>query len=276
MAAFIHPDNQTYIWNTIHSHPKFKPYVQQIPANQMAQWFRSVIEGFYRKWGETRPMTKDELVQLNQNTVAYMLNTIGRLISQPLEPQLLAHQQPLMPKPLPQFDGQYEFEQRAQEYQAMNTKPVVPPLQGQTDVETRESQDVMERRLMEQQRLRENDIQMFSTPSHVSGSAAINLNLLKPTANPMSQTLPFVEPTFPENIKIVVGESDTAQLQKQVSQTPASTTSKQDRIAVLEEKLENTLAQLVKLVGILSQLTESLNKKPPDSGNETMDEISAT
>ena len=240
MSLYIKAENQTYLWNTIHSHPKFIPYLKQYPPEKISAWFRSTIGGFYRQWGEKRPITPAELKQLNQNTVTYLYQTISSLNSAPPsmpqpqqshnvpqqshhvpqhQPQL-QHPQPIqnaiqqqtfqsfqqqqqpihqppqqqphpsLPKPLPEFHGQHEFEQRAQEYQRMNSKPIAEPIQGKTDADQRESQDSMERKWMEQQRLREKDIEHFSPPSQVNGPQAINLNLLKPTSTlgPISQS----------------------------------------------------------------------------------------
>ena len=229
MSLYIKAENQTYLWNTIHSHPKFIPYLKQYPPEKISAWFRSTIGGFYRQWGENRPITPAELKQLNQNTVTYLYQTISSLHSaapapshvsmtppqqahppqpQPIQtaiqqqtfqqfqqqqqsihppPQQQPH--PSLPKPLPEFHGQHEFEQRAQEYQRMNSKPIAEPIQGKTDADQRESQDSMERKWMEQQRLREKDVEQFSPPSQVNGPQAINLNLLKSTSTlgPVSQ-----------------------------------------------------------------------------------------
>jgi hypothetical protein len=194
MSLYIKHENQTLLWNTIHSHPKFLPHLKQYPTDKISGWFRSTIEGFYRKWGENRPISPEELKQLNQNTITYLYQSITSLGQTPpvqyhpsvqQQPQQQQHQQqhPSLPKPLPDFHGQYEFEQRAQEYQSMNAKPMAEPLQGKTDADQRESQETMERKWMEQQRLREKDVEHFSPPSQInSNQPAINLNLLKSTA----------------------------------------------------------------------------------------------
>jgi len=198
MSLYIKHENQTLLWNTIHSHPKFLPHLKQYSTDKISGWFRSTIEGFYRKWGENRPISQSELKQLNQNTITYLYQSITSLgqtsPSQPLNPpppvqqqhpqsQLPQNQHPSLPKPLPDFHGQHEFEQRAQEYQSMNAKHVAEPLQGKTDADQRESQETMERKWMEQQRLREKDVEHFSPPSQInSNQPAINLNLLKSTA----------------------------------------------------------------------------------------------
>lgn len=207
MSLYIKHENQTLLWNTIHSHPKFQPHLKQYSPDKISGWFRSTIEGFYRKWGENRPISPEELKQLNQNTITYLYQSITSLTSPtsvqspqfsppfqqqqqsfplPPPPQQQQQQQtqhPSLPKPLPDFHGQHEFEQRAKEYQSMNAKHVAEPLQGKTDADQRESQETMERKWMEQQRLREKDVEYFSPPSQInSNQPAINLNLLKSTA----------------------------------------------------------------------------------------------
>lgn len=220
MSLYIKAENQTYLWSTIHSHPKFIPHLKQYPPEKISAWFRSTIGGFYRQWGEKRPINAAELKQLNQNTVTYLYQSITSLNSpaptpqqqqspqpphqqphpqpiqtaiqqqtfqsfqqqqQPIHPPPQQQPHPSMPKPLAEFHGQHEFEQRSQEYQMMNSKPAAAPIQGQTDADQRESQESMERKWMEQQRLREKDIEHFSPPSQVTGPQAINLNLLKST-----------------------------------------------------------------------------------------------
>jgi hypothetical protein len=189
MSLYIKHENQTLLWNTIHSHPKFLPHLKQYSPDKISGWFRSTIEGFYRKWGENRPISPEELKQLNQNTLTYLYQSITSLGKTPPvqshPPVELQHQtqHPSLPKPLPDFHGQHEFEQRAQEYQSMNAKHVAEPLQGKTDADQRESQETMERKWMEQQRLREKDVEHFAPPSQINNNQpAINLNLLKSTA----------------------------------------------------------------------------------------------
>ena len=301
MALYVKPENQTHLWNTIHSHPKFQPYIRQYPPEKINAWFRSTIEGFYRNWGEHRPMTQNELKQLNQNTVASLYQSIVSLntpASNPTPaPTMIPHppihaqatvqqqfqQHPSLPKPLPDFQGQHEFEQRAQEYQAMNSKPAAAPLQGQTDADQRESQDAMERKWMEQQRLREKDIEQFSPPSQVNGAQAINLNLLKSTAPPSgtpdkkeetetillkireineSKEIPFMETTEKEPVKEPVKDMATVIEPEWLK-----------RIERMEQLQEKMYIQMEKLLQhILSTTTAPTSSIPNDKKMGDIDE----
>jgi hypothetical protein len=105
---------------------------------------------------------------------------------------------------LPEFTGQHEYQKRTESYQT----PPTPsnPIQGKVDSDKRESQDKMERRIMEEQKQREMDIQLFSPPSQIGGKQAVNLNLLKMNGE--------AEPAQNghENIQFVIRETSSSSL----------------------------------------------------------------
>jgi len=286
MSLYIKHENQTLLWNTIHSHPKFLPHLKQYPPDKLSAWFRSTIEGFYRKWGEHRPISPEELKQLNQNTITYLYQSITSLTSpsspnlqqqqqqQPLSPPFRQQQQqPIppstqhssLPKPIPDFHGQHEFEQRAQEYQAMNAKPIAEVIQGQTDADQRESQDTMERKWMEQQRLREKDVEYFSPPSQVNGPQAINLNLLKSTAPPSGTSANTATPQETENIQIKIREIQSQEKSPEIPRSvppPVPEPEWQTRIKHMEELQEKMGKQIEQLHQHILSTAPSANTKP--------------
>ena len=289
MSLYIKPENQTYLWNTIHSHPKFQPYLRQYPPEKISGWFRSTIEGFYRKWGEKRSMNEQELKQLNQNTVAYLYQSIASVPSsspisttpQPPPQQQQQQQQqqqatiqqqfqqhPSLPKPLPEFHGQHEFEQRAQEYQSMNSKPATAPLQGKTDADQRESQEAMERKWMEQQRLREKDMEHFSPPSQVNGGQAINLNLLKSTT---SNETPISTEKETESIQLKIREINDSKGNETLERPITTTTIIQQNKTETEiepnwmKRLENMEQLQEKMSKQMEQILQHLFSKAPES-----------
>jgi len=272
MSLYIKHENQTLLWNTIHSHPKFLPHLKQYPPDKISGWFRSTIEGFYRKWGENRPISPEELKQLNQNTITYLYQSITSLgqapnpvpsqTSQsfnPLPPvqQLQQQQQhPSLPKPLPDFHGQHEFEQRAKEYQSMNAKHVAEPLQGKTDADQRESQETMERKWMEQQRLREKDVEYFSPPSQInSNQPAINLNLLKSTAPSGGGETENIQLKIREITEMkIISPTDTT---VQVKDIPEKEPEWLQRLKHLEETQEKMSKQLEQIYQQMISMTST-------------------
>ena len=238
MSLYIDKNNQTYLWNTVTKHPKFRPYLREIPPERFSEWFRSIIEGFYLNWGgNKRPINSEELKQLNRNTIAYIHQNLSgqsssnsatsyqnsiqdpMTVIQPYENPMMPSMAPISKeimgygigigageKPvqvLPEFTGQHEYQKRIESYQP-GPKPS-NTIQGKVDSDKRESQDKMERRIMEQQKQREMDIQLFSPPSQIGGKQAVNLNLLKmnPEAEPQqkgNENIQFVIREFSEPV----------------------------------------------------------------------------
>lgn len=238
MSLYIDKSNQSYLWNAVTKHPKFHPYLREIPPERFSEWFRSIIEGFYLNWGgNKRPMNAEELKQLNRNTITYIYENLSGQMSSVAPklstqgPTTVPYENPMMPtatvsrentgydlyrngienggigsggKPvqvLPEFTGQHEYQKRTESYQT----PAAPsnPIQGKVDSDKRESQDKMERRIMEEQKQREMDIQLFSPPSQIGGKQAVNLNLLKMNGEAEPQQ------NGHENIQFVIRENSS-------------------------------------------------------------------
>ena len=245
MSLYIDKSNQSYLWNAVTKHPKFHPYLREIPPERFSEWFRSIIEGFYLNWGgNKRPMNTEELKQLNRNTITYIYENLSGQSSSVAshssmqDPMTVIHpyENPMMPtatvsrentgydlyrnglgnglgnlsqKPvqvLPEFTGQHEYQKRTESYQT----PTAPsnPIQGKVDSDKRESQDKMERRIMEEQKQREMDIQLFSPPSQIGGKQAVNLNLLK--MNGESEQQQEQQQNGTENIQFVIRETSSS------------------------------------------------------------------
>ena len=330
MSLYIKAENQTYLWSTIHSHPKFIPHLKQYPPEKISAWFRSTIGGFYRQWGENRPINTAELKQLNQNTVTYLYQSITSLNSpaavspqqphpqpqpqmpsipatpqqpqpiqtaiqqqtfqsfqqqqQPIYPAPQQQPHPSMPKPLPEFHGQHEFEQRAQEYQMMNSKPAAAPIQGKTDADQRESQESMERKWMEQQRLREKDVEHFSPPSQVTGPQAINLNLLKSTG-PLGTTIPQQQETESIQMKIreIVESKGSGSIPSPSMETNTMETGGQKesepewsirlkQIEQTQEKMSKQMEQMEQFFKHILSITEKKHEKTEPEKMTDIDE----
>ena len=67
MSAYILPENQRILWNTIN---KVKGFSKD------EQWFKQVIAIFYQK-NASRNLDQRELLQLNKETIEYMMRMQG-------------------------------------------------------------------------------------------------------------------------------------------------------------------------------------------------------
>jgi hypothetical protein len=77
MSSYIHPDNQQLLWNIANSNSILSDTFSKYTPTQKDEWFKSVIEVFYKKIGDV-PLTKSQLHQHNKDTLAYMIQLSHR------------------------------------------------------------------------------------------------------------------------------------------------------------------------------------------------------
>jgi len=72
MALFIHPQNQTILWEKITHHPN----ISHMSHHEKMAWFRGQIEHIYLnmpKHIQEAPWTKEDLVQWNRKAIQWMV-----------------------------------------------------------------------------------------------------------------------------------------------------------------------------------------------------------
>jgi hypothetical protein len=108
MAIYIHPENQKLLWNTIQKNAKF----HQLPFSK-EEWFSNVIRSFYERV-QYNTLTSQELMNLNRQTIAYMMEDIQLHLSE-------------RPKFTESKKMVNDFSARQQEYENA-LKPKIPPI----------------------------------------------------------------------------------------------------------------------------------------------------
>jgi hypothetical protein len=72
MALYVHPDNQQLLWGIINTNPYMNTIFEKYHPTQKAEWFKSVIETFYKQ-NQNQELSTVDLHQLNKDTLAYMI-----------------------------------------------------------------------------------------------------------------------------------------------------------------------------------------------------------
>lgn len=140
MSLYIHPENQTLLWNTLHKNPKF----QHLTINRQ-EWFSGIIKAFYEKIQYLPPLTTQDLMQINRQTISYMMEEINALMND-------------RPKFTESKKVVSDFTTRQQEYESA-LKPKLPPI---ADFSEKISDDViqnMDELIQQQIRQRDYDIE---------------------------------------------------------------------------------------------------------------------
>jgi hypothetical protein len=140
MSLYIHPENQTLLWNTLQKNPKF----QNLTINKQ-EWFSGIIRAFYEKIQYLPPLTAQDLLQINRQTISYMMEEINTLMVD-------------RPKFAESKKVVSDFNTRQQEYESA-LKPKLPPI---ADFSEKISDDViqnMDELIQQQIRQRDYDVE---------------------------------------------------------------------------------------------------------------------
>jgi hypothetical protein len=127
--AYIHPENQKLLWNTIQKTPIFNNL-----GSRQTQWFKSVIQHFYEEYPNAKIIkTQQELQTINRATVSFMVNSLKEMF-QPKQTATPSSETSYENTVLPSTTGSNErvsyyndqFNNRQKEYESMNAKPLPP------------------------------------------------------------------------------------------------------------------------------------------------------
>jgi len=140
MSLYIHPENQTLLWNTLQKNPKF----QNLTINKQ-EWFSSIIKAFYEKIQYLPPLTTQDLLQINRQTISYMMEEINALLVD-------------RPKFAESKKVVSDFNTRQQEYESA-LKPKLPPIADFSEKISDDAIQNMDELIQQQIRQRDYDVE---------------------------------------------------------------------------------------------------------------------
>lgn len=79
MSLYIHPENQELLWNIINKNSQIQQYFYSYSPNAKENWFKQIISSFYKENRNTI-FSQEQLLDINKNTILYMINDVKRNI----------------------------------------------------------------------------------------------------------------------------------------------------------------------------------------------------
>jgi len=163
MALYVTNQNQMLLWNVISKNNSINEYFLYSGAGKKEEWFKSVLRIFYEK-NQNRNLSTKELLELNKETIAYMIRGIKQTNTvktkeQPLHSQFL--------KPYSVTENKVEkignqFNEKQMEYSSMFEKK--PP----ESIDFAEKQDTplsnMDDIIKKHMRERDEELKKYSPP----------------------------------------------------------------------------------------------------------------
>ena len=143
---FVHPDNQTLLWETISRSPSFM--IWNVSPQEKERLFQDTVKHFYLQY-VSDPFPKMSLQDMNRETIMYMVNWLHR------QPSILPSTSPSPPPRRYPENIQQSFETLQKEYEKMSTKPTPTAIDFKEKIEDTPLPNIQEL-LEKQQRDREN------------------------------------------------------------------------------------------------------------------------
>lgn len=233
---YISVENQTLLWKTINRSPQL---ANNTIAINREQWFSNIIKQFYEQIKSPK-MSIAELRELNQKTIAYMVNDLKRIETlymptKPTPPINSSYETPTASRSLTFENPQTrmsmyndQFSSRQKEYENM-LKPPAPPIANFGEKVEDEAITNMDELLQQQIKQREYDVAQVRPPP------PLELNMGEP-AKSISTSSPILSPSSgpsPVNMEMMTAIQE---LTKQLAEL-------RDEVRLLKE---NTAVKTVK------------------------------
>jgi hypothetical protein len=177
--AYIHPENQKLLWNTIQKTPIFNNL-----GSRQTQWFKSVIQHFYEEYPNAKVIkTQQELQSINRATISFMVNSLKEMF-QPKQTATPSSETSYGNTGLPSTTGSNErmtyyndqFNNLQKEYESMNAKPL-PPTNNIVDEKiSDEAITNMDELIRQQIEQRELEMKMYGQGPIVQPPKRVNIN----------------------------------------------------------------------------------------------------
>ena len=233
---YITVENQTLLWKTINRSPQF---ANNTIAIHREQWFSNIIKQFYENIKSPK-MSIAELKALNQQTIAYMVSDLKRILSyedktNPRSNVLVESQynrpsaidtsyvnRPALNSETPQTRmSMYndQFNARQQEYTNM-TKPPAPPIANFTEKLEEDPITNMDELLQQQIKQREYDVAQARPPPPLTTLPPTLPNqTVEPLSSPMSPTKNNVTATNLEAMNAIIQDlaKQLAELREEIA-----------------------------------------------------------
>lgn len=222
-SLYIHPENQTLLWNIIQKSSAFN----NLGPNQRS-WFKNIIQMFY-----DRPHDANVTVQqLNRATITYMVDALKP--NDPGSPK----NEPMAYLELPNraVAVTSAFDQRQKQYETMLQKPAAPEIDFREKIED-EAISNMDELIEQHKKQRETELAQYSSvpvPSQNKIKILDNISPGSPTSEKNVRFSPIIE-----NIE---ANQPRLELATELTEIKQSIQTLQEQMAAINENLKLLLS----------------------------------
>ena len=255
MSLYVVSANQELLWNVISKNSYIQTFFSRYNPDTKVDWFKTNVSKFYDQY-RTQQLTVNDLNRVNKETISYMIQNIREQTnstSNPTSPNDVPSVQPvnsysINTPPIVTNNRQdiyaSEFEQRQNEYAAMNKRSVPD------DVDFAEKNDdgVIENiDVLVQQQLKQREYDMNNIPPPINISSQT-----KQLIHSNDNERPKLHIDTDSTINISIQEIEQPTLDKKMVSWKDEHVNPDNAIALIQENMDSITKSMI-------QLTQTVN-----------------
>jgi len=255
MSLYVVSANQELLWNVISKNSYIQTFFSRYNPDTKVDWFKTIVSKFYDQY-RTQQLTVNDLNRVNKETISYMIQNIREQTnstSNPTSPNDVPSVQPvnsysINTPPIVTNNRQdiyaSEFEQRQNEYAAMNKRSVPD------DVDFAEKNDdgVIENiDVLVQQQLKQREYDMNNIPPPINISSQT-----KQLIHSNDNERPKLHIDTDSTINISIQEIEQPTLDKKMVSWKDEHVNPDNAIALIQENMDSITKSMI-------QLTQTVN-----------------
>jgi hypothetical protein len=263
MSLYIHEENQKLLWSIINKNPQIQQYFFSYPPNIKENWFRQIIISFYEQ-NRNIIVSQEQLLDINKNTILYMINDIKRNIQYKEEQR---KQELMNQQSYPEFNTEYlkpysvtenkqdkftdQFQQYQNNYNSMFDKKAPESVDFRekiNDPQISNMEELIQRHLRE----RDEELKRYAPPPIFTPSTKNESNIEKPPLQQHSNRIVIHD--RPSNIKISTEEFREPEINQQKINNDYT-------VKWLDNENSNDIKNLQKEINELRSLVIQLSNK---------------
>lgn len=269
MSLYVVSANQELLWNVISKNSYIQTFFSRYNPDTKVDWFKTIVSKFYDQY-RNQKLTVNDLNRVNKETISYMIQNIREQTNSTSKPTSHINDDPTV-QPVNSYSINTppivtnnrqdiyasEFEQRQNEYAAMNKRSVPDDVDfaEKNDHGVIENMDVL---VQQQLKQREYDMNNIPPPTNM-GSHTKQQNITSNTyAHSGEGERPKLHIDTDSTINISIQEIEQPTLDKKTVSWKDEPINPDNAIALIQENMESITKSMIQLTQTVKILQDDM------------------
>lgn len=274
MSLYVVSANQELLWNVISKNSYIQTFFSQYNPDTKVEWFKTIVSRFYDQY-RNQKLTVNDLNRVNKETISYMIQNVREQTNSTSNPTSTNDTPAPAPAPSPavQSVNSYsintppvvtnnrqdvyasEFEQRQQEYAAMNKRTVPDDVNfaEKNDDGVIENMDIL---IQQQLKQREYDMNHIPPPTNMISQSNKQNTAIAPIEGERPKLR--IDTNNDSTINFSIQEIEQPKNEKKTVSWKDDTTNTDNVITLIQENLHTMSQNMIQLTKTVETLQHDM------------------